>query len=397
MGRKGGPLLNLADFIQTNSAAIVEEWEHFARSSSPAASALSGLLLRDDIEAILVAITHDMRQPQSRAEQIEKSKGRGDEGPLDKAGQEHAGQRSQLGFGLDETMVEIRALRASVVRLWQERFPERAEGDLGELIRFNEAIDQVLIQSMSAYTRRMERYREQFLAVLEHDLRTPIGAILMSASLMERASDLGARHTHGATVIVESAERMSRLMNDLLDLTRARLGAGLPLARSPMDLEVVCRQVLAELEAFHPDRLLRFTASGGLHGEWDGARLAQVVSNLVANALQHGSGAAVAVSAEARGDQITLTVHNEGPAIPPEDMGKIFEPLIRSRSEEQPPEAHSLGLGLFIVREIVTAHGGEVRVSSSAEQGTTFTVCLPRRPQVAGERCPTAGSPKGER
>jgi signal transduction histidine kinase len=371
--------LRLDDFIQANKGRIAQEWEAFARSFGSPGAGTSELILRDEIEEILGAIVDNMREPQSSEEQAEKSKGRGKGSPLDRVGQSHARQRVDIGFRLDEAVSEFRALRASVVRLWEESRPQPDPSDRRDLIRFNEAIDQVLTESMTAYTAERDRTREQFLAILGHDLRTPLGAIIMAASIMGRAGDLDERHAQAAARILRSAGRMERLLNDMLDLTRVRLGAGLPLTRVGMDLEATCRQVIDELASSHPDRVVRFEPTGDLRGEWDADRLAQVVSNLVGNAVQHGDEVApVVVSAWVEGEQVMLAVHNDGKPIPPEDMERIFEPLVQSEARSTKGAAAHLGLGLFIVREIVNAHGGEVAVTSSKKQGTTFTVRLPR-------------------
>ncbi|APR82518.1 Sensor histidine kinase [Minicystis rosea] len=371
--------MRLADFIQANGGTIAKEWEAFARSFSSANAGTSDLLLRDEIEEILCAIVDNMREPQSSAEQAEKSKGRGKGSALDRIGQQHALQRVDIGFRFDEAVSEFRALRASVVRLWEESQPQPDPSERDDLIRFNEAIDQVLTESMGAYTTERDRTREQFLAILGHDLRTPLGTISMAASVLGRDENLDERHAQAAARILRSAGRMERLLNDMLDLTRIRLGAGLPLTRASMDLEATCRQVLDELGFSHPDRVLRFEPIGDLRGEWDADRLAQIVSNLVGNAMQHGDEAApVVVSAWVEGEQVMLAVHNEGKPIPREDMQRIFKPLVQSESRSPAGAAAHLGLGLFIVREIVLAHGGEIAVSSSKKQGTTFTVRLPR-------------------
>jgi signal transduction histidine kinase len=373
--------VRLGEFIQANHEAIASEWETFARSRLPAATGLSDQELRDHVEEILSAIVNNMGLVQGREEQAEKSKGRGADEGIDLAAQSHAGLRVDVGFGLNEALSEFRALRASVLRLWQESSPGVHPGDWNDLMRFNEAIDQTIAESMSWYSRQLERYRDQFLAVLGHDLRNPLGAIITSASLLIKTGEPDERHSRAAAGILHSAMRMSRMVNDLLDLTRSRLGAGIPVEPAPMDLEVVCRQALAELEAFHPDRELRFEPSGDLHGAWDSDRLAQVVSNLAANALQHGGEATpVLISARAQGEQVVLAVHNEGAPIPPEAMGTIFEPMVRAKESTPAQPSASLGLGLYIVREIVAAHQGAITVTSSAEQGTTFTVRLPRRP-----------------
>ena len=144
----------------------------------------------------------------------------------------------------------------------------------------------------------------------------------------------------------------------------------------------MCRRVLDEIEASHPDRVLRFDSDGDLRGEWDAGRLAQMVSNLVVNAVQHGDETApIDVSARVQDEELTFAVHSQGAAIPQEDLGNVFEPMVRGESAattRKSPEG--LGLGLFIVREVATAHGGNVSVSSSQDEGTTFTVRLPRRP-----------------
>jgi signal transduction histidine kinase len=166
------------------------------------------------------------------------------------------------------------------------------------------------------------------------------------------------------------------MISDLLDLTRSQLGPGFPISPSAMDLKVVCRQVLDELEASHPALVLQFLPSGDLRGEWDTERIAQLISNLAMNAVQHGDETLpITITARDEGDKICLAVHNGGPPIPPEDIGSIFEPMFSMKRGKRDT---GLGLGLFIVREIVKAHGGEVLATSSEEQGTTFTVRLPR-------------------
>jgi len=267
------------------------------------------------------------------------------------------------------------------VRMWEESTPHPAEHAIRDLIRFNEALDQALIGSLRAYTQKVNRYRDQFLAILGHDLRTPLGAIVMSAEVINRAEDIDHRYSQAATRILNSATRMKGMVEDLLDLTRVQLGSVFLITPGPADLETVCRRVLDEIEASHPDRVLRFAADGDLRGEWDAERLAQMVSNLVVNAVQHGDETApIDVSARGQDEGVTFAVHNQGEAIPKEELGNVFEPMVRGETAATRKAPEGLGLGLFIVREVATAHGGNVSVSSSREQGTTFTVRLPRRP-----------------
>ena len=149
-----------------------------------------------------------------------------------------------------------------------------------------------------------------------------------------------------------------------------------------MDLAPVCQQVIAELQAIHPDCTLQFESKGDLHGEWDSDRLSQVISNLVANAMQYGcEDGPVSVVAQAHDEEVVLRVHNEGPPISEGVIKKLFEPMVRRPTPNGDKNITGLGLGLYIAREIVTAHGGTIGVTSPEKEGTTFTVQLPRRPE----------------
>jgi signal transduction histidine kinase len=378
---RGGRALRLSEFVTKEKEAILLEWEAFARTLTPAATDMSPSAIRDHGAEILDAIALDMETAQSGSQQSQKSKGRdaadGKDDGIDAVGHVHAGLRLEAGFDLDQLISEYRALRASVIRLWEQSLPETTRAQRGELIRFNEAIDQMLAESVRSYTRRVNRYRDQFLGILGHDLRNPLGAIVMSATYLSRDEELGAKHLKSAARILNGAQRMGRMVDLLLDLTRTRLGTGIPISRQRLDLRALCRQVLDELEAFHPDRLIQLEAAGEVHGAWDSDRLAQVLSNLVGNALQYGRPEApITVSLRDEGKGVTLTVHNEGPPIPDGAQATLFDPLVRQSQEPEP--TGNLGLGLYIVREIVASHGGEVKVASSRAAGTTFTVRLPR-------------------
>ncbi|HEY6221271.1 MAG TPA: HAMP domain-containing sensor histidine kinase, partial [Candidatus Eisenbacteria bacterium] len=302
-----------------------------------------------------------------------KSKGLGGDHRMEAVGLAHAALRIDDGFTLTQLLAEYRALRASVLRLFQ-----RAGGnDLRQVTRFNEAIDEALVEATSRYMLVMDRTREQFLAVLGHDLRNPLSAIVMSAARMSGEGDKGAKV---AARILSSAERMRRMVNDLLDLTRTRLGPGIPIVPQRMDLAAACEEVLAEFQASHPDRCLELHCEGDLRGDWDPDRLAQVLSNLVGNALQHGKrGRPITVVARADAVAVLVEVHNEGSPIPRAALANIFEPMVRHARGDRDSASTSLGLGLHIARELVLAHGGSVSVASTARDGTTFSVRLPLR------------------
>ncbi len=227
-------------------------------------------------------------------------------------------------------------------------------------------------------------FREQLLAVLGHDLRNPLGAITASAFQLSRAQELGKRERQAVERIRRSGARMARLINDILDFARSRLGGGIPVTRQRMNMAEVCRATLEELQVTFPERQMFFEAQGDTWGEWDPDRVAQVLGNLVFNALQHGrEDAAVHTTVRDAGDRVLLEVTNQGPPIPEELLPRLFDPFKRRPEDHRPHEgrsgARSLGLGLHIVRQIALAHGGDVEVRSSAEEGTRFTVSWPRQ------------------
>jgi signal transduction histidine kinase len=228
---------------------------------------------------------------------------------------------------------------------------------------------------MDRFAGQTDRFRDQFIGVLGHDLRTPLGAVTAGAALLAIPEDNPERRLRIVPRIINSAQRMERLIADLLDLANARLGGSLPLKRQLTNLQQVCEEAIVEIGAAQPDISLQSEMSGDLRGHWDADRLAQVVSNLLANAVQHGGGTAITLTAQEQGDGVTLTVHNGGPPIPQHALPSIFEPLARGAIEGM---SHSIGLGLFIARAIVRAHGGDIQVSSSTETGTAFTVQLPK-------------------
>jgi PAS domain S-box-containing protein len=227
--------------------------------------------------------------------------------------------------------------------------------------------------------RRTLEFEQQLIDIVSHDLRNPISAILLGAwMLLRKGESLDVETLRTVSKIHASAERSQRLIKDLLDFAQARLGGGIPIHPRDVDLAALVRQVADEVEIGHADRTVTLSLQGDLRGEWDADRLAQVVSNLTVNALKYSPpGSPVEVRLRGEGDKVALEVHNEGPPIPPETMGRIFHPMVRATAEYD-KAGRSVGLGLFIVRRIVEAHGGEIEVTSEAEHGTLFRVLLPR-------------------
>ena len=228
-------------------------------------------------------------------------------------------------------------------------------------------------------------FEQQLIGIVSHDLRNPLNVIRLGVESLLRRKDLDGRSTKVITLIQTAVDRATRMIRDLLDFTQARLGSGIHIELRPAQIHDVTRAVLDEIEASYPDRDLRVRASGDGAGQWDPDRIAQVVQNLVTNALKY-SPAGSAVQVETRGEDriVILTVHNQGSPIVPDALGRIFEPMKRATSESD-SASRSLGLGLYIVKHIVDAHRGTIEVESNAWAGTTFTVRLPKHPAASNK------------
>ncbi len=231
---------------------------------------------------------------------------------------------------------------------------------------------------------------EMFVGILGHDLRTPLSSIMTGAQLLQRqVADPGQLKT--LRRMLSSAGRMRDMIDQLLDLTRARLagGAGMAAERQPVDVAELVARVVEELRPTAGERLLTIAASGDAHGAGDTTRLLQVFSNLLSNAIHHGTpGTPIAVTVEG-GDEIRVIVRNEG-AIPPELLPRIFDPFRGARTKAG---SRGLGLGLFITQQVVEAHGGRIRVDSSPTAGTAFTVTLPRAAGAPRSRAQEEAAP----
>jgi len=374
--------LGLSEFILARKERILEDFEEFARTHTEPGATMDIVALRDHAAEMLAAIAVDIERPQSKAAEERKSKGDAPEGDQarDTAAEKHGDDRAWSGFSLEEMFSEYRALRASVLRLWIAEHGPPDRDDVVDLIRFNEAIDQALAESVTRFSVRLDKSREMFLAILGHDLRNPLSAIVTGASFLVDEGGLTGRNRELASRIHSSGKRMSELVGDLLDFTSSRLGTGIPITPTESDLAEVAHDVIEEVEVSNPGRVFRFEAIGDLRGSWDSGRVRQALGNLIANAVQHGSAdTPVTVSAAGEADEVTLSIHNLGRVITAEDRRHIFKPFRRGESSDGPEALGSMGLGLYIARQIVIAHGGRLTVDSSPERGTTFELRLPRR------------------
>jgi signal transduction histidine kinase len=375
--------MELATFIRSNEDVIVAEWEAFAHTYLPSAADMDRSALRDHIVGLLRFIAGDLQTSETERERSEKAKGRGTKegGAHDSAAETHAALRFTGGFDTIEMVSEFRALRASVIKLWRTEWANSDAADiLPDLLRFNEAIDQVMTESLGRFTQKLTHSGSLIVGTLVHDFRGPLASVHDSAQALLTGRELDGEQAGLVSQIETSASLINRLVSGLIDAVHIHLHEDMPMAPAPMDIGSAVQEAVKEVQAAHPGRRISIQTSGDLEGEWDRARVGQVLSNLIGNAVLHGSRtSAIDVAATGAGHEVVLSVHTEG-AISPDAIAAVFDPL--PRGEDENPiqrEKATLDLGFFITKGIVTAHGGRITVTSSKEEGTTFAAHLPRK------------------
>jgi signal transduction histidine kinase len=372
--------MRLAEFILHHVDAILGQWDAFAATQLPAASQMTALSLRDHGHQILVAIAKDLRTLQTREAQIEKSKGLAPvlSNAPETAAQTHAILRARSGFNINQLAAEYRALRASVIRLWiDEKAPDYPEWR-DDLVRFNEAIDQGLAESIAFFSNKTEESRNLLLGMLGHDMRTPLQTIQITASYLSELN-MGAPVSVAAARLINSGVRIKSLLDDLLDYNRTKLGLGIRMEPKKVDLTKEFNDELIVLCGANPSRQIDLKVSGDSNGVWDSLRLRQLLANLVQNAIKYGApNAPVQINVQGDDAEVVFEVVNQGPPIEPSKLHSIFDPLRRGLDNDQNIGGDSLGLGLYIAREIANGHGGDIKVRSD-ESHTTFKVHLPRQ------------------
>jgi signal transduction histidine kinase len=374
--------MNLSTFITERMDQIIGEWELFARTLGPAADAMTTLALQDHAKGILQAIAVDITTRQDANQQREKSQ---DMTPgfdnEESAASIHGSLRQASDFSLLQLSAEYRALRATVLRLWLPEVNVMSATTVHEMVRFNEAIDQALAESVVTYSAKADRTRELFLAILGHDLRAPLATLSMAGDLLKAESAGREKVGRIGERVRRSARMMAIMVDDLIGYTRTHLGSGMPVAPLLVDVDTVCQASIEDAHATHPNTSFIFNSAGNMTGYFDSVRLHQLFTNLLVNAAQYGEKhRPVTLTATSTPDHVIVQVQNFGVPISGHDLASVFKPLVQLTVENEADSRPrtSLGLGLFVAREIAAAHGGTITVASDQERGTVFTASLPR-------------------
>jgi signal transduction histidine kinase len=372
--------MRLSDFILRDLEPISEQWEAFAATLLPGAENMESLELREHVEEILQTVAMDLRTSQTREAQREKSLDRGTSliDPTEEtAAQKHGVLRARAGFNVNQLAAEYRALRASVLRLWMDACKPGIP-DLDDVIRFNEAIDHALAESVTSFNAQIEQNRNLLLGMLGHDIRSPLQAIQVTASYLSLLN-AGEQVSNAAGRLIRSGARIQALLDDLTEFNRTKLGLGINVVPANVNLADVLADEVEELRAIHPDRRIDFEASGDSQGDWDGPRLQQLLGNLVLNAVKYGA-QDTPVRVIVTGDvaNVRIDVSNHGAAIGSATLPCIFDPLMRGPDRQNEDERiGNLGLGLYIASEIAKAHHGGIETRSDDTE-TIFSVSLPK-------------------
>src|SRR4029450_10429897 len=268
--------MRLADFILRDMESILVEWEAFAATLFPAAASMTPLALRDEAKEILEAVAKDLSTPQTKQAQIDKSKGRAPKlmDAPETAAQTHAILRARSGLDINQLASEYRALRASVLRLWTESC-QPGDINLEDVIRFNEAIDQALAESIGFFSEQVELARNLLLGIIGHDMRNPLNAIQLTASYLA-ALNAGAEVSEAAFRLIRSGASINALLDDLVDFNRTKLGLGINITLANTDLAKVFADEVEQLREAHPGHPLELEVIGDTRGLWDGRRMQQL-------------------------------------------------------------------------------------------------------------------------
>ncbi|HSX85777.1 MAG TPA: sensor histidine kinase [Cellvibrio sp.] len=370
--------MRLSEFILQNTDVILKAWDDFARKIQPEHRQMDAKELRDHAEDMLKTVAADLETDQSESERVEKAEGDKPKSIHETAAEIHAETRLKSGFPIDLLVAEYRALRASVLHLWLMENAVANKQQINDLLRFNEAIDQLLTESIGRYSEAVTTAQDVFLGTLGHDFRSPLNTLSLGTQIIMHTEKENPALIRLASRMSNSVSRMSQMLDNLMDFTQNRLGHGVVLKVVESDLALISEQVVEEFRISNPERTIRNDVQGDCRGCWDAGRVSRVYQNLISNALQYGfPDQDILVSSRRDGADVVFSVNNRGVPIPKDDHERIFEILQRAPQTNVSEVHENMGLGLYIARDIVTAHHGAISVNSTPDAGTTFTVRLP--------------------
>lgn len=374
--------MRLSTFIVAQLEPIVEEWQALGKGSIAPVDRSEVAEFRECLKSVLLTIAKEISLERTRAD-FNVDTGSAKVDVKDCPFAMHGAIRQRYGTGVAQLVNEFGLLRAIVLTRWFFLGARMAsELVLRQGIRFNQSVDKALLGSVNGFVNAMTAARDAYLFALGQDLRVPLSAVHMATTALARPDFAPATRKNAARRMRRALIQMDSSISDLQEYTRNRARPEVLIDRSACDLQAVCDETVDVARSGHPGQVFEFAASGYLVAYVDALRLQQALFNLVRNAVKYGD-PKTPVKVTATGDQtsISLSVWNAGRAIPEAALDALFEPLVRIPNESSDvPErsATSLGLGLFIAREIVTAHGGTIAVISTAAAGTQFTIRLPR-------------------
>ena len=403
--------MRLADFILDQISCILEEWEKFARTVEPAASVMTSKELRNHASVMLKSVARDLCTTQSREEEITKSHGQEPKASQAEAGEEHGIARLESNFTIEQLFSEYRALRSSVLRLWNEANGSPSSTDIDDIIRFNEAIDQLLASSVFSFARATreaaeaeQRRKDQFLAMLAHELRNPLSPISAAATLLKMAKSNESVIINASNIIARQVAHMSTIVDDLLDVSRVTRGA-VELKLEPLDLRHAINDAIEQVESQIQARQHVLTVTEmpqPLTILGDKKRLVQVLTNLLTNAAKYTPERGhIQLKLDAYNDQLAITVEDNGIGMSPDFAPHAFD-LFAQAERTSDRASGGLGLGLALVKSLIESHAGKVTCTSAGlGQGSQFTLWLPRQAvddkQVERRGTPRVNVPTAER
>ena len=373
--------MKISRYITEHIEDILAAWDAFAQTLTPAASAMSRGALRDHARQMLLTIAEDIDNAQTLPGGADVSPDPNFERSARSAASIHGILREDSGFTLVQLTAEFRALRTRLLRSWLAEVVEFDATVTRDIVLFNDALDQALAESAVTFSERGNETRDRFLAILGHDLRTPLSAISMSGQLLVFRPEDASRNADIGQRLLRSAAMMTAMVNDLLEYSRTQLGGKMPFDPALSDMGEIAQAAVNDARLANPECELDLILHNDLSGYFDAVRMQQVIMNLLANAAQYRTpGTAVAIHVQSENDVVTVSVTNRGPLIPNDALKTIFNALVQlpAGNEVAGRPSTSMGLGLFVAREIVLAHGGKIEATSSLDQGTRFQVMIPR-------------------